>query len=125
MEALSIIRFKASETLLGIETFQETGEKAHCIRFKASETLLGIETPLPVEAIAEATIQSLWNPFRDWNFKLRKDKAALVMRIQSLWNPFRDWNGLFPYPVVATQPIQSLWNPFRDWNISIPKGDAK
>ena len=42
---LSLLRFKASETLLGIETvlvwlvFRGLGR-----RFKASETLLGIET---------------------------------------------------------------------------------
>ncbi len=38
------IWFKASETLLGIETIKESPKKA------------GIEK-----------IQSLWNPFRDWN----------------------------------------------------------
>ncbi len=39
-----ITRFKASETLLGIETdLAAFSEKAH-VCFKASETLLGIET---------------------------------------------------------------------------------
>ena len=42
-------RFKASETLLGIETDQETADAylPNATRFKASETLLGIETALP------------------------------------------------------------------------------
>ena len=62
-------RFKASETLLGIETgaiFDGDRSKYGC--FKASETLLGIETCLIIglEPIPKA-LQSLWNPFRDWN----------------------------------------------------------
>ena len=36
--------FKASETLLGIETDQEAGASDLVSSFKASETLLGIET---------------------------------------------------------------------------------
>ena len=40
------VGFKASETLLGIETATVTGRYTvdGVIRFKASETLLGIET---------------------------------------------------------------------------------
>ena len=38
--------FKASETLLGIETFRENYEQSILSSFKASETLLGIETQL-------------------------------------------------------------------------------
>ena len=38
-------RFKASETLLGIETYVYGDGNLHeILRFKASETLLGIET---------------------------------------------------------------------------------
>ena len=36
--------FKASETLLGIETYSFTGIRRFEDGFKASETLLGIET---------------------------------------------------------------------------------
>ncbi len=39
-------RFKASETLLGIETHPEIRKPHQYFRFKASETLLGIETQL-------------------------------------------------------------------------------
>ncbi len=42
------LRFKASETLLGIETVTEWKELKGLWRFKASETLLGIETALTV-----------------------------------------------------------------------------
>ncbi len=38
-------------------------------------------------------IQSLWNPFRDWNIDRQKYPQS-TDRIQSLWNPFRDWNRL-------------------------------
>ncbi len=38
------IRFKASETLLGIETVKGSPPEITTLRFKASETLLGIET---------------------------------------------------------------------------------
>ena len=38
--------FKASETLLGIETDHYAGEDSLPYSFKASETLLGIETSL-------------------------------------------------------------------------------
>ena len=37
-------RFKASETLLGIETYGDRFGLILGVRFKASETLLGIET---------------------------------------------------------------------------------
>ncbi len=40
-------RFKASETLLGIETVRIFGLTPRSFRFKASETLLGIETVCP------------------------------------------------------------------------------
>ncbi|GBO55270.1 hypothetical protein APA_3320 [Pseudanabaena sp. lw0831] len=43
------IRFKASETLLGIETHCLYADFGNAIRFKASETLLGIETLMLVE----------------------------------------------------------------------------
>ncbi len=36
-------------------------------------------------------IQSLQNPFRDWNSRLR-NLASTESKIQSLQNPFRDWN---------------------------------
>ena len=62
--------FKVSETLLGIETYSRTMYEYVFERFKVSETLLGIETMkyrddllLPIE------IQSLRNPFRDWNLQ--------------------------------------------------------
>ena len=38
------LRFKASETLLGIETALYLASSSALIGFKASETLLGIET---------------------------------------------------------------------------------
>ena len=44
MELIGERGFKASETLLGIETTQTYQKIAIAIRFKASETLLGIET---------------------------------------------------------------------------------
>jgi len=40
--------FKASETLLGIETLSGLTALESWLGFKASETLLGIETNLPV-----------------------------------------------------------------------------
>ncbi len=43
MSALAV-SFKASETLLGIETFSKGAGVAMASCFKASETLLGIET---------------------------------------------------------------------------------
>ncbi len=43
------------------------------------------------ETLPTPEIQSLQNPFRDWN----KERFALhyvASLIQSLQNPFRDWN---------------------------------
>ncbi len=45
--------------------------------------------------------------------------------IQSLWNPFRDWNGDAYLACVESAEIQSLWNPFRDWNDYLPENDCK
>ncbi len=55
------ISFKASETLLGIETWRRcTGHEAIRICFKASETLLGIETQQNVRVLTEdLELQSL------------------------------------------------------------------
>ncbi len=39
-----------------------------------------------------------------------------IQMIQSLWNPFRDWNKAWETYRHARYGIQSLWNPFRDWN---------
>ncbi len=70
--------FKASETLLGIETARKHENGSRWNRFKASETLLGIETALTRLSNSDAwKIQSLWNPFRDWN------KVALYLASQS------------------------------------------
>ncbi len=60
-------------------------------------------------------IQSLWNPFRDWNW-IRINPICNQDWIQSLWNPFRDWNNGDRFPIRNRSRIQSLWNPFRDWN---------
>ncbi len=60
--------FKASETLLGIETSRKNHKDLVLVWFKASETLLGIETwLLNGDNSYPKLIQSLWNPFRDWN----------------------------------------------------------
>ena len=40
----TFLSFKASETLLGIETMEVPALNVSVISFKASETLLGIET---------------------------------------------------------------------------------
>ncbi len=63
--------------------------------FKASETLLGIETMQLYRKLGMSFdgIQSLWNPFRDWNI-LWLTWVKISYRIQSLWNPFRDWNQI-------------------------------
>ncbi len=88
-------------------------------------------------------IQSLWNPFRDWNVPwVIAAHFWKSLWIQSLWNPFRDWNLKCRYwqPVhhgfkasetllgiettksifcaLVPSRIQSLWNPFRDWNFA-------
>ena len=49
------LRFKASETLLGIETIQPVTPVVSAPGFKASETLLGIETRLQLEEGSIAT----------------------------------------------------------------------
>ena len=62
--------FKASETLLGIETESKFKADERAKGFKASETLLGIETVMPMKNRVKDflhELQSLWNPFRDWN----------------------------------------------------------
>ncbi len=86
-------------------------------------------------------IQSLQNPFRDWNayeidaayaqakrgFKASKTLLGIetgsrdrsnggLRMIQSLQNPFRDWNPLVCAVDKMDTEIQSLQNPFRDWN---------
>ena len=54
------ISFKASETLLGIETEKGLGINRKSCSFKASETLLGIETGIKTaEAEARKMLQSL------------------------------------------------------------------
>ena len=93
-----------------------------------------------VMAALTSGLQSLWNPFRDWNHKLIIDLWRFI-QLQSLWNPFRDWNWKYfiskkedPYCFKASETLlgiethisesvgnqtnllQSLWNPFRDWN---------
>ncbi len=109
--------------------------------FKASETLLGIETDEEREVtyVPLAELQSLWNPFRDWNIAT-KNAAVVTQELQSLWNPFRDWNRYISADTAieasfkasetllgietsnpsdryfALVKLQSLWNPFRDWN---------
>ncbi len=39
--------------------------------------------------------------------------------IQSLQNPFRDWNWYVRVKIDGDERIQSLQNPFRDWNIPL------
>ncbi len=65
-----------------------------------------------------AEIQSLQNPFRDWNIDSGTTKRDPIL-IQSLQNPFRDWNTATDYSNFFEQrcQIQSLQNPFRDWNL--------
>ena len=110
--------FKASETLLGIETLIIFAAVSEPRRFKASETLLGIETygARSLWSHGCRELQSLWNPFRDWNITMdfSVDTSKLL---QSLWNPFRDWNYKTHFPEVEIYRLQSLWNPFRDWNL--------
>ncbi len=43
-----------------------------------------------------------------------------TFELQSLWNPFRDWNPDWPPKYGDSAKLQSLWNPFRDWNGAIP-----
>ncbi len=74
-------------------------------RFKASETLLGIENKAILNSAAWISkIQSLWNPFRDWNW-VSYQREHCVYRIQSLWNPFRDWNA---YNAIAYARYQGF-----------------
>ena len=108
--------------------------------FKASETLLGIETFNLILSMMVIVLQSLWNPFRDWN-RWTAFLLQIPSKLQSLWNPFRDWNGIISEMFksvswsfkasetllgietqlqqlqVRLQLLQSLWNPFRDWNL--------
>ena len=37
--------------------------------------------------------QNYWNPFRDWNKEVYRDRS-LALESQNYWNPFRDWNRL-------------------------------
>ena len=61
--------------------------------FKASETLLGIETNQDLcLSHFDSLLQSLWNPFRDWNTFWGATEGDRHESLQSLWNPFRDWN---------------------------------
>ncbi len=112
-------------------------------RFKASETLLGIETGRANgQQFAGVMIQSLWNPFRDWNcflgclveIVLRFKASETLLGIEtnesrspnsaSVW--FKASETLLGIETsIAGQSlhsqllaIQSLWNPFRDWNSS-------
>ena len=55
--------FKASETLLGIETHQRTFADIFKMGFKASETLLGIETWLIKLASPSFTASKPLKPF--------------------------------------------------------------
>ena len=53
-------RFKASETLLGIETHSHQPQTLALMGFKASETLLGIETePIVFDIDGTRPLQSL------------------------------------------------------------------
>ena len=73
--------------------------------FKASETLLGIETATENDTTAsQLELQSLWNPFRDWNAQLFQTPAKFEGALQSLWNPFRDWNNA----ISSIVPLPSL-----------------
>ena len=56
---MDICSFKASETLLGIETANMAyGVKYAIGSFKASETLLGIETGLCLNGVGRGTLAS-------------------------------------------------------------------
>ena len=70
--------FKASETLLGIETGGIGSADRNSNSFKASETLLGIETQGLGGASPCDWLQSLWNPFRDWNAAIALTTLALI-----------------------------------------------
>ena len=55
--------FKASETLLGIETTCEFCDHSLPLSFKASETLLGIETPRLMLALEALPASKPLKPF--------------------------------------------------------------
>ena len=75
--------FKASETLLGIETNPKRRVRVRSVGFKASETLLGIETlTTRSNSAIQSRLQSLWNPFRDWN-EWRDEKNGNVFRFKA------------------------------------------
>ncbi len=85
--------------------------------FKASETLLGIETPHYAPLWWGLSIQSLWNPFRDWNLRLT---IAFYLKDFSWFKASETLLGIETPPWGVREQvkslIQSLWNPFRDWN---------
>ena len=110
--------------------------------FKASETLLGIETFVGLIPVLGATgLQSLWNPFRDWNSTRTKARVAawsfkasetlLGIETQTSSYYWYGWlrgfkasetllgietNKLRQKLLIRLRMLQSLWNPFRDWN---------
>ena len=111
-------RLKASETLLGIETY--TRHESGCDR----PPLQSLWNPFrdwnylwKILFRRDGRLQSLWNPFRDWNWSLRGWRFTPI-QLQSLWNPFRDWNIALSDNLLLAKLLQSLWNPFRDWNKS-------
>ena len=112
--------------------------------FKASETLIGIETYLFKIRYYADLLQSLRNPNRDWNCLWGSNIFLCGARwLQSLRNPNRDWNLFSPdgfflfYGFKASETLigiethsghsyfigsgklQSLRNPNRDWNQSV------
>ena len=61
-------------------------------------------------------LQSLWNPFRDWNSTLTAFNSAI--------SRFKASETLLGIETVEEtgktfemSMLQSLWNPFRDWNV--------
>ncbi len=69
-----------------------------------------------MELIGER-LQSLWNPFRDWN-----TKAPLATILNGGFKASETLLGIETETQTQTQTqnteteLQSLWNPFRDWN---------
>ncbi len=117
---LTFESFKASETLLGIET-GGWGLNS-CYRF----SLQSLWNPFRdwnllygCDRQTQPRLQSLWNPFRDWNIAASDARRHKAQMLQSLWNPFRDWNSVMQYFEYFESVLQSLWNPFRDWNVLI------
>ena len=49
-------------------------EIACVVSFKTSETLLGIETRILDSESKNLDLQNLWNPFRDWNSEVLKNR---------------------------------------------------